>query len=66
MSRLLLFVLCVCLHTACAQTSQTSTPPQTPSTPQTMEKDPKTLTDEEWAERLTPEQYQILRKKGTE
>jgi len=66
MLRLLLILFCASLTAACAQTSQTSTPPQTPSTPQTMEKDPKTLTDEEWAERLTPEQYQILRKKGTE
>ena len=24
------------------------------------------ITDEEWRERLTPEQYQVLRKKGTE
>ena len=28
--------------------------------------DPKNLTDAEWRERLTPEQYQILREKGTE
>jgi peptide-methionine (R)-S-oxide reductase len=29
--------------------------------------DPKTqLTEEEWRQRLTPEQYEILRKKGTE
>ena len=28
--------------------------------------DPKNLTDAEWRERLTPEQYAILREKGTE
>ncbi len=28
--------------------------------------DPKTVTEAEWRERLTPEQYHILREKGTE
>ena len=28
--------------------------------------DPATKTDEEWREELTPEQYEILRRKGTE
>lgn len=31
-----------------------------------MTTDPKTLTDEEWREKLTPEQYAILRMAGTE
>jgi peptide-methionine (R)-S-oxide reductase len=29
-------------------------------------KDPKSMTDAEWREHLTPEQYRILRKAGTE
>ena len=31
-----------------------------------MEGDRVALTDEEWRKKLTPEQYQVLRKKGTE
>ncbi len=28
--------------------------------------DPKKITDEEWKKKLSPEQYEVLRKKGTE
>jgi peptide-methionine (R)-S-oxide reductase len=34
--------------------------------PDTHEQHPLELTDEQWRERLTPEQYEVLRRQGTE
>jgi len=45
-----------------AQTMESDTPPMT----QRPETGPLTKTDEQWRNELTPEQYRVLREKGTE
>ncbi|MCY7410961.1 MAG: peptide-methionine (R)-S-oxide reductase MsrB, partial [Chitinophagales bacterium] len=50
---------------ACAQ-SQTKTTTQSTTQNQSPQKFPDMKTDEEWKKVLTPEQYNILREKGTE
>lgn len=48
-----------------AVTSASNSNPET--TPKnTMPEDPKSLTEEQWKQRLSPEQFSILRQKGTE
>lgn len=53
--------LIICLMATFAPAICQSTKPAAPATP-----DYRKITDKEWAQRLTPTQYRILREKGTE
>jgi peptide-methionine (R)-S-oxide reductase len=43
-----------------------SVTPSEPAAAAILEKDPMTISDEEWKKKLTPTQYHVLREKGTE
>jgi peptide-methionine (R)-S-oxide reductase len=58
------FLVLLAWPTACAEPRESSTPPVDGSA-QTLQ-EPIVKTDAEWKKTLTPEQYSVLRQKGTE
>ncbi|MBM3428009.1 MAG: peptide-methionine (R)-S-oxide reductase MsrB [Bacteroidetes bacterium] len=56
----------ILLQSCQAQTKSTTNPEETKSNMSTTHNNPQGMSEEEWKKILTPEQYRILREKGTE